>query len=156
MKQTHFLFGEEANHIKDTYGIKAIALDNLIYGLFTYTEKSTSPTTLLNAYDGWNAYSEISEVELQELREAIDVAKIYSVAEDFINRHVNNSGELHFSEKEYSYLNDALDEVGVGYFNKCSESTYSIKLKAEGFRMLVKDARVTLSQRIEAILEELK
>jgi hypothetical protein len=61
----YFLFGQEASIIYMDEGFKEL-LDNinyLGYAVFVFEEGRTSPLELLEAYDGWNGFAEITEEE---------------------------------------------------------------------------------------------
>jgi len=47
--------------------------------------------------------------------------KLYAALLELLNQHQNNRFDnkgLEYSEKDYSYINDALDEVAINYFDK--------------------------------------
>lgn len=71
---------------------------------------------------------------------------------------ISNGGTLDYSDKEYGYLIDEIEDVEVGYYKKTSaevDSTHAEELRAENFSMTADDAITTLTHRIESIEEEL-
>lgn len=65
-KCKYFLFGDTATDIVEngegmTSKQMAKEIKKDIYGVFEYHEGETSPQKLLNEYDGWNAFMEISK-----------------------------------------------------------------------------------------------
>lgn len=63
-----------------------------------------------------------------------------------------------YSDKEYGYLNDEIEDVEVGYFKTPFDeldSDYSERLREANFTMTKEDAINTLQHRIQNILEEI-
>jgi hypothetical protein len=86
-----------------------------------------------------------------------DIYSAYKEAESLLLRHKNNGGSLDYSETEYSYMSDALDEVAVGYFDNReveSDSDYAMELKRDGYKMNKVEAEESLRHRIKMILQE--
>lgn len=84
-----------------------------------------------------------------------DVKKLYDEAMELFNQYYENDGTLEYSDKEYGYLNDALDEVAVGYFENAPDGTYQEELENEGFKLSAEEAYDILDHRIKMIREEL-
>lgn len=68
----YILFGEDAVKILDNEGIDElieVIKDDCghIYATFEYIEEETPLNDVLNAYDGWNAYSFISKEDFDKL-----------------------------------------------------------------------------------------
>jgi len=85
-----------------------------------------------------------------------EVKVLYDKADELFNSHISNGGKLDYSEKEYGYLADELEDVEVGYFkDKVVDSDYANRLREEGFTLTKQQAIDILSHRIESIKEEL-
>jgi len=74
---------------------------------------------------------------------------------DLLDSHVNNGGLLDYSQDEYEYLNDEVEEVQVGYFKEV-DSSYAEELREEGFEMDLQEAIDTLEHRLSSIDEGMK
>ncbi|MBP6424134.1 MAG: hypothetical protein KA278_00275 [Flavobacterium sp.] len=69
--------------------------------------------------------------------------------------HVNNIGDLEYSEKQYGYLSDEIEMVEIGYLKQEPESDYSIELFTKKFTLNFDEAKTILSTRIYRINLEL-
>lgn len=69
--------------------------------------------------------------------------------------HVNNLGDLEYSEKEYAQLRDSIEMVEIGYLKQGPESDYSIELYTKQFSLNFEDAKNILETRIYIINLEL-
>lgn len=84
------------------------------------------------------------------------VKPLYDKAVKLFNDHINNGGKSDYSEKEYNYLSDLLDEVDIGYFKKSPDGTHQEELEENGFTLTSKEAKSYLENRISSIEAELK
>jgi len=83
------------------------------------------------------------------------VKALYEEANDVFNAHINNGGDMEYSEKEYGYLQDELENVEVGYFKDDSvDSDYAEELREQGFTMNLQEAIDTLEHRLDSIDED--
>ncbi len=69
--------------------------------------------------------------------------------------HVNNLGDLKYSEKEYGTLSDSIEMVEIGYLKQGPESDYSMELYNKQFSLNFDDAKDILEARIYIINLEL-
>ncbi len=65
--------------------------------------------------------------------------------------HVNNLGDVEYSEKEYSTLSDSIEMVEIGYLKQAPESDYSMELYNKQFSLNFEDAKDILETRIYII-----
>jgi hypothetical protein len=85
-----------------------------------------------------------------------EVKAMYDYANVLFYAHINNGGELDYSDKEYGYLADELEDVEVGYFkDEVVDSDYANRLREEGFTLTKQEAIDILSHRIGSIEDEL-
>ena len=84
-----------------------------------------------------------------------EVRELWHEALELHNNYYGNEGKLQYSDKEYGYLSDELEEVEVGYFKVPGDSDYAEELLAEGFNMSAQEAYDVLKHRISSIREEL-
>ena len=74
-KKVFYLFGENINIAFNRYDEKGFLAyakdDNNFYGMFIYIEGETSPNELLDAMNGWFAYTEISEELFNKIKETV-------------------------------------------------------------------------------------
>jgi hypothetical protein len=86
-----------------------------------------------------------------------DVQKKMDEANKLFQGHISNDGTLDYSEKEYGYLNDEIEDVQVGFFkDEDLDSDYAERLREEGFELTAEEAYNILSHRIDSINEELE
>jgi hypothetical protein len=100
--------------------------------------------------------SELYNIQIQkEMSDSKKVRELYDKAYHLFNNYIGNNGKLDYSDKEYGYLVDELEDVEVGYFKDESvDSDYAKRLRDEGFTMTEQEAIDTLQHRIESIEEE--
>ena len=76
---------------------------------------------------------------------------------ELLDAHINNGGILDYSDKEYGYLNDEVEDVQVGYFkDEDLDSSYAERLREEGFELSLDEAIDILEHRLSSIDEEMK
>jgi hypothetical protein len=86
-----------------------------------------------------------------------EIVKLLDRSFELFNGHINNGGKLDYSEKEYGYLSDEIEDVQVGYLkDEDVDGSYADRLREEGFKMTEDDAYNTLKHRIESIEDELQ
>lgn len=100
--------------------------------------------------------SELYNIQIQKkMSDSKKVRELYDKAYHLFNNYIGNNGKLDYSDKEYGYLADELEDVEVGYFKDESvDSDYAKRLRDEGFTMTEQEAIDTLQHRIESIEEE--
>lgn len=83
--------------------------------------------------------------------ESIDT--LYKKASFLHSNYIGNSGlDLNYSDKEYGWLCDELEDVEVGFYkDKSVDSSYAETLRKKNFKLAEQDAIDILQHRIESI-----
>jgi hypothetical protein len=85
------------------------------------------------------------------------VKQLYEIAMLLFNSHVNNTancGSLDYSDKEYGYLSDALDEVKIGCFKQEADGDREEYLVNQKFSLTEQEGIELLALRIGRVMEE--
>lgn len=99
--------------------------------------------------------SELYNISINTMAESKKVKELLDKANYLFYNHISNRGNLDYSEKEYGYLVEAIEDVEVGYFKDESvDSGYAERLRDEGFSLTEQEAIQTLELRIKNIEEE--
>ena len=99
--------------------------------------------------------SELYNITINTMAHSQKVRELYDKAYHLFNNYIGNKGKLDYSDKQYGYLVDELEDVEVGYFKDESvDSEYAERLRDKGFTMTEQEAIDTLQHRIESIEEE--
>ncbi len=110
-----------------------------------------------------NQYADLKK-ELEELvgynllfiQESKRVYQLLEVAFLLFNGYNGNEGTLDYSDKEYGYLSDEIEDVEVGFFRRAVDSDYAGRLYDEGYTITEQEAVNTLIHRIDSIIDEIK
>lgn len=85
----------------------------------------------------------------------IKAENLIETATKLLLSHVSNEGKLDFSEKEYDWLSQAIEEAEIGFLKQSPESDYSVELFESNFTTTAEQVIINLEHRIKSVTEEL-
>jgi hypothetical protein len=170
----YFLLGGEAQRIHDEHGYLHLLdtikrKDGSIVNLFPYAwdSKKSSPSELLDTYQGWDGYVELNvrqfvdvcnllerEIQLPFSEKVKHVEMLVEEMTELYNAHISNGGNVDYSEKEYGYLSDEIDDIQVGFLRLGRDKvdgSYAERLRDVGFEMTYNQAVELANHRIDSV-----
>lgn len=111
--------------------------------------KEAAPDHVFDNRDGSVEYKADEAAEV-----AWTIDELVEIASKRFDGHINNNGGYRFSEKEYSYMSDALDEIEVGWYKREPDGDNQTRLWKEDFTLTEDEARELLLIRIGRLEED--
>jgi hypothetical protein len=170
----YFLLGGEAQRIHDEHGYLHLLdtikrKDGAIVNLCPYawdSEKS-SPSELLDTCQGWDGYVELNVRQFVDVCNLLErnlqipfsekvkhVEMLVKEMTELYNAHISNGGNVDYSEKEYGYLSDEIEDIQVGFLRLDEyeiDSDYAQGLRDQGFEMTHDQAVKLANHRIDSV-----